>query len=187
MSHAIHVTAGNHAGPKSQRGLEIYQTPACAVEALLRAEPLPQHLLDPCGPDDSELVRTLVAHGHEVTAFALAIDGIDFLTMKELPASTDAMVTNPPFSKAADFVRHALTLVPKVVVLERVQFLETRRRAELFRSCGLARVHVFSDRVPRMHPVGWTGKQASPAMCLGWFVFERGYGGRPTLNFLELP
>jgi hypothetical protein len=132
-------------------------------------------------------VRTLAAHGHRVTAFDLAVDGIDFLALKELPTEVDAILTNPPFSKAADIVRHALRFVPKVVVLERIQWLETRKRAELFKSCGLARVHVFSDRVPRMHLEGWTGKQASPAMCLAWFVFLRGHVGDPTLHFLELP
>lgn len=40
MSLPIHTTAGNHAGPKSYRGLEVYATSACAVEALIRAEPL---------------------------------------------------------------------------------------------------------------------------------------------------
>ena len=73
-------------------------------------------------------------------------------------------------------------------MLERVQWFKTRKGAELFRTCGLVRVHVFSDRVPRMHLAGWTGKQASPAVCLARFIFERDHvGTQPVLNFLELP
>jgi len=41
VSLPIHTTAGNHAGPRSGRCLEVYATPACAVEALVRAEPVP--------------------------------------------------------------------------------------------------------------------------------------------------
>jgi hypothetical protein len=35
MTQAIHVTAGNHRGPASERGLEQFGTPSCATEALL--------------------------------------------------------------------------------------------------------------------------------------------------------
>jgi hypothetical protein len=184
---AIHVSCGNHCGPRSSRGAEQYETPACTVEALLAREPLPHHLLEPCGSSNSPLVRTLEAHGHTVTAFDLVCDGIDFLRVTELPSSVGGGLTNPPFSIAADIVRHGLTLVPKFIVLERVQWLETRKRAELFESCGLTRVFAFSDRVPRMHQVGWTGKRSSASMCLAWFVFERGHTGAPTIHFLRLP
>src|SRR5262245_52331052 len=116
MSQAIHVTAGNHSGPRKSRGLDQYPTPPCAVEALLAAEPLPHHILEPCAGDD-DIVRILRAHGHQVTAYDLAKDGIDFLQERQVPLGIGAIVTNPPFTLAADFVRHGLKLVPKVVVL----------------------------------------------------------------------
>jgi hypothetical protein len=106
----------------------------------------------------------------------------------ELPPGIGCALTNPPFSKAVEIVQHSLSLgIPKVIVLERIQWLETRKRAELFETGGLARVHVFSDRVPRMHLEGWTGNKSSPAMVLAWFVFERDHRGPPTLHFLSLP
>src|SRR5262245_27058146 len=119
---AINTTCGNHAGPRSQRGAEQYETPACAVEALLAVETLPHHILEPCVPSDSPLVRTLKRHGHAVTAFDLVRDGIDFLTVTELPPSAACGVTNPPFSRTADIVRHGLSLLPKFIVLERIQW-----------------------------------------------------------------
>jgi hypothetical protein len=132
-------------------------------------------------------VRTLEARGHRVIAHDLICDGIDFLTVTQPPPDVGAIVTNPPFSRAAEFVRHGLRLVPKVIVLERIQFLETEERAELFDSGMLAKVWVFRHRVPRMHKVGWTGKRSSPAMCLAWFVFERDHLGAPMLDWLRLP
>jgi hypothetical protein len=187
MSLPIHVTAGNHCGPRSQRGAKEYPTPSCAVEALLAVESLPRHILEPCGPKDSELVRTLEAHQHKVTAFDLVRDRIDFLKVTELPPGIECGLTNPPFSLAVDIVRHGLALLPKFIVLQRIQWLETRKRAELFETGRLARVLVFSDRVPRMHKEGWTGNKSSPAMVLAWFVFERDHRGDHTLHFLSLP
>jgi hypothetical protein len=184
----IHVTGGNHCGPRSQRGAEQYPTHGVAVEAVLSVESVSQRVLEPCGPNDSELVRALEARGHIVTAFDLVRDGIDFLRVTKLPPGIGCALTNPPFSKAVEIVRHCLSLgIPKIIVLERVQWLETQKRAELFRTGRLARVHVFSDRVPRMHRVGWDGKKSSPAMVLAWFVFEREYRGEHVLHFLSLP
>jgi hypothetical protein len=40
--------------------------------------------------------------------------------------------------------------------------------------------------VPRMHLTGWEGKQASPAMVLAWFCFERDHGGsKPVLDWIR--
>src|SRR5215831_9816204 len=116
----IHVTAGNHAGPKSARGLEQYATPPCAVEALVRAEPLPKVCWEICGPEDSAIALVLRARGHRVICTDIATDGIDFRDRRSAPPGVEAIVANPPFSLAADFIRHGLKLVPKVCVLERI-------------------------------------------------------------------
>jgi hypothetical protein len=183
MSRAIHTTAGNHCGPRSQRGAEQYPTPACATEAVLRKEMLPPHVLEPCEGEDRAISRVLEAHGYTVTGYDLVRDGIDFLKVTQVPPDIGAVVTNPPFSQAATIVLHALTLVPKVIILERIQFLESEQRADLFDSGMLSRIWVFRDRVPRMHMVGWAGNRSSAAMCLAWFVFEVGHRGPPTLHW----
>jgi hypothetical protein len=133
-------------------------------------------VLEPC-EGEGAITRVLRAHGHTVTGYDLARDGIDFLKVATLPSGIGAAITNPPFSRAAEIVRHALELVPKVVILERIQWLESEERAALFCTGTLARVFVFRDRVPRMHRDGWDGKRASAAMCLAWFVFERDHRG----------
>jgi hypothetical protein len=187
-SQAIHVTAGNHAAPKSQRGLDSYKTPRCAVEPLIAIEPLPSGCWDPCGSDDdtNNIAIALRAYGKTVVATDIASDGIDFRTRREAPPGMTAIVTNPPFSLAAEFVQHGLMLVPKVAILERVQFLESEARAALFDAGMLARVHIFRDRVPRMHREDWDGKRAAPAMVLCWFVFDRDHdGAKPTLDWIR--
>jgi hypothetical protein len=36
-----------------------------------------------------------------------------------------------------------------------------------------------------MHKAGWNGKRSSPAMCLAWFVFERGHPLQPVLKCIR--
>jgi hypothetical protein len=183
---AIHVTAGNHAAPKAQRGLDSYKTPRCAVEPLITVEPLPLGCWDPCGDDTDNIAIALRAHGKTVVATDIARDGIDFHDRRAAPPGMQAIVTNPPFSLAADFVRHGLLLVPKVAILERIQFLESETRAGLFDAGKLARVFIFRNRVPRMHKEGWTGNRASPAMMLAWHVFLRDHdGSKPILDWIR--
>jgi hypothetical protein len=186
MTLAIHNTCGNHAGPKSARGLEQYLTPRCAIDPLIPIEPLPKCIWDPCGDTDNNIAIALRAVGKRVVTNNIVRDGSDFRTRRTAPARVGAIVTNPPFSLAADFVTHGLELVPKVIILERIQFLEADVRAALFDAGKLARVFVFRDRVPRMHKEGWTGKRATAAMMLAWFVFERDHdGSKPVLDWIQ--
>jgi hypothetical protein len=186
MSLAIHTTAGNHAGPRSKRGLEIYPTPPCAVEALIRAEPLPPACWEACGTENSAIAQVLRAHDHRVVCTDITIDGVDFRDRTTAPPDVQAIVTNSPFSLAADVVRHGLTLVPKVVILQRIQFLESDVRADLFDAGKLVRIFVFRDRVPRMHLAGWEGNRAEPAMFLAWFTFSVDHdGSKPVLDWIR--
>jgi methylase of polypeptide subunit release factors len=101
--------------PLSERGDDLYETPAVAVEALLRVEHLPQKIWETaCGP--GAIVRVLRAAGHEVLASDLVDYGDpthfyrrDFL-MEPLPAGCEAIVTNPPYKLVEPFVAHALKL-----------------------------------------------------------------------------
>jgi hypothetical protein len=140
------VSCGNARGPLSDRGHDVYETPPCAVEALLRAEPLPGHIWEPCC-GSGRIAEVLRAHGHAVTATDLVADRIDFLMERRAPPGVGAIVTNPPFKLAAEFVRHGLALVP---MLLRLTFLESEARSDLIDGGRLARVLVFANRLPRM-------------------------------------
>lgn len=172
--------AGQHS--HAERGADLYETPACAVEALLRVESLPRLVWEPaCGP--GSIVEVLEAHGHDVLATDVVNYGTghwvkDFLYCS---GSTDrAIVTNPPYQLAEKFVRKALELSPLVIMLLRLAFLESVRRTDILENSGLARIHVFRNRLPMMHRKNWDGPKASSAMPFAWFVWERGHTG-PTI------
>jgi hypothetical protein len=175
--------AGTHT--HAERGNDLYETPACAVEALLRVEKLRRFVWEPaCGP--GSIVQVLRRHGHEVFASDVIDYGWghcvgDFL-YAGFGSGEEAIVTNPPYQLAEKFVRKALELSPLVIMLLRLAFLESRRRTDILEHSGLARVHVFRKRLPMMHRHNWTGPRASSAMPFAWFVWERGYAGPTTID-----
>lgn len=180
---------GNLRAPFSERGDDLYQSPPEAVHALLKVEALPDCLWEPaCGP--GAIVRVLRGAGHVVYATDL-VDydspdqdeaGWDFLLEQQLPIGVQAIVTNPPFKLAHEFVAHALKLCPKVVMLLRLAFLESDRRRDILDTGKLARVHVFRKRLPMMHRDGWEGPRASSGMAFAWFVWDMDHKGPTELN-----
>jgi hypothetical protein len=174
----------------AERGLDCYQTPPVAVEALLRVEHLPHRIWEPaCGR--GAIVNVLRAHGHEVVATDVADYGIpitppgywgcDFLQETRAPKGTQAVVPNPPFKLAEQFVAHALDLAPMVVMLLRLAFFESERRCGILEGRGLARIHCFRKRLPMMHRANWTGPKANSGMAFAWYTWIRGYNNGPTI------
>jgi hypothetical protein len=177
--------AGQHSFKERQN--DCYETPACAIEALLRVESLPHHILEPaCGP--GAIVKVLEKHDHHVIASDLykyerGISGMDFF---DYMTDWDCIITNPPYQLAEKFVRHALTISPLVIMLLRLAFLESVRRTDILENSGLARIHVFANRLPMMHRVTngveWQGRRASSAMPFAWFVWCRDHTGPTTID-----
>jgi hypothetical protein len=171
--------------PLAERGLDLYETPPAAVEALLRAEQIPHGVWESAAGRGA-IVHVLRDRGHTVVASDIADHGFplhfqrDFLTEVAMPPGVAAIVTNPPFQIAEQFVAHALELAPLVIMLLRLAFLESERRCGILENRGLARVHVFRKRLPMMHRDGWQGRKANSGMAFAWFVWERGHAG-PTI------
>lgn len=170
-----------------ERGNDCYATPAVAVEALLAAESLPHRIWEPA-VGHGNIVRVLRDTGHAVIAsdiihytFPLNFKA-DFLEQLRAPAGTELILTNPPYRRAAQFVDHALTLCPRVIMLCRLAFLESECRSDILDAGTLACVHVFRNRLPMMHRDGWAGPRASSALPFAWFVWDRNHQGATTLD-----
>jgi hypothetical protein len=176
--------------PHAERGLDLYETPESAVRALLEVERFNGPIWEPaCGP--GAIVRVLRNSGHTVVATDIKDDaygcpdstgGVDFLKQTAAPTGVTAILTNPPFMHANEFVRHALTLVPRVVMLLRLAFLESQGRSDILDGGQLARVHVFRNRLPMMHRSTWEGAEASSAMAFAWFSWDREHHGPTELH-----
>ena len=178
------LTTGNKRAPLSQRGQDLYETPEEATEALLRVEHIPGVIWEPAsGP--GAIVRVLRRHARMVYATDLINydsrdqdqSGRDFLLERRLPRGAQAIITNPPFKLAEQFVAHALELCPLVMMLLRLAFLESERRTPILDNGKLARVHIFKKRLPMMHRAGWDGPKASSGMGFAWFIWDAAHKG----------
>lgn len=113
------------------------------------------------------------------------IDGVDFLACNSLPKGVDCILTNPPYVKALEFCEKCVELgVPKFAMFLKLTFLEGKTRRTFFEQHPPRYVHVFSNRVicamngdPEMF-------QKSSASCYAWFVWEKGYKGKPEITWL---
>jgi hypothetical protein len=192
----------NARAPMSERQLDSYPTPPEAVLALMGVEALPLALWEPAvgaGNIASTLVESgrlvlasdIVDRGYRMTLVsdflgdvlswdAFAIDGV----------KPQAIITNPPFSKAAAFVERALFYVPDVYMLLRLNFLEGGQRDPvrdriLNPGGGLRKVYPFRERLPMMHREGWSGPEASSKVTHAWFCWRRGFKGKAQMQRLS--
>jgi hypothetical protein len=174
--------------PYKDRGVDLYETPLVAIEALLRVERIPHRMWDPCcGPGN--IVNTLRAAGHEVIGSDLVDYGDpthfyrrDFLMEHKAPDSCEGVVMNPPFKLAEEFIAHALDLSPLVIALLRLAFMESERRTRILEGRGLARIHQFRKRLPMMHRAGWEGRKANSGMAFCWMIWDRSHAGPTTID-----
>ena len=107
----------------------------------------------------------------------------DFLTREKAPVNCGTIVTNPPFQIVNEFVRHALKLCPRVIMLLPLTFYESNcRRNDLLDGGSLARIYAFRNRLPMMHRDGWEGRKNTSTKAYGWFCWDRGHRGPTTAH-----
>jgi hypothetical protein len=180
--------------PLSERGHDCYPTCREAVWALPAVEQIPDIVWDPCcgtGTIVTELrwaERTVFASDLVDYGCPNSRSGVDFLLEQHVPLGTLAIICNPPYMRAVQFVEHALRLgVPLVMMLLRFAFLESERRSGILDTGKLARVHLFKRRLPMMHRLNWTGPKASSQVPYAWLVWEQAHVGPIILDRIDIP
>jgi hypothetical protein len=170
---------------------DYYCTPPQAVEELLKREQFCHYILEPAVGGGS-IAAVLVSHDHKVQSMDIVDRGYtgtevrDFLTTakEDLNFSPD-IITNPPYAMAKEFVEHALDISMdsvKVAMFLKIQFLESKKRYELFKKYPPKKIYVFVNRV-NCGKNGVFGKESS-AVCYAWFVWEKGYKGLPQVDWI---
>lgn len=188
-AHSVYTTLGasNHTADERQQD-DFYATDPRAIDALLTKTTL-HHNLWECACGAGHLSKRLEELGYNVKSSDLVDRGygtpsVDFLKCME--RFDGDIITNPPFKYAQQFVEHALTLVPdgrRVFMFLRLQFLEGKNRRKLFDTGTLKTVYVFSSRISTFK--GGSTESATMAIAFAWFEFEKGYKGKPTIEWIN--
>lgn len=156
-----------------------YFTPSWCTEALiphLRVKP-PARVLEPAAGNDA-IVDVLKAAGFKVASSDLK-HGINFLDT--LRCRDEAIITNPPYGQAEEFIAHALDLVEPnglVAMLLRCDYDHAMTRSYLFDREPFARKVVLRRRI-RWIP----GSTGSPSFNHSWFIWDWTHRGPTTIGY----
>ena len=164
-----------------------YSTPAWVTQALIPHLPKGIDTVWECAAGTGQMVSALKAAGFQVYGSDLQ-DGIDFLAAPALPEpDIDAIITNPPFELATEFIERALRMTEPnagtVAMLLRTDFEHAKSRTHLFRDNP-----TFRKKVVLLRRITWfdpgpdrVGK--SPSFNHSWYVFDHRHEGPPTVGF----
>ena len=190
------IQTSNLAGGTSLRGREendYYATPPQTTKVLLDILELKGSILEPaCGEGHISKVLKEYYPDSEICSSVLIDRGYgevaDFLTYDYKNKMFNNVITNPPFKFAEEFVRKALSITnDKVIMLCKIQLLESKQRSILFKETPLKYIYVFTNRQATWMNGKQTdekGKPWSTTMCLAWYVWEHGYDGEPVVRWI---
>lgn len=179
--------ASNHT-EKEREVNDYYATEPKAAELLIELEHFDKNIWE-CACGEGHLSKVFKEHGYNVFSSDLIDRGygeqMDFFKCNK-PFKGD-IITNPPYKYAAEFVEHAMQLVTdghKVAMFLKLQFLESAKRAELFKKYPAKRIWVASHRL-NCAMNGEFEKYPSSAVAYAWFVWEKGYTGKMTIDLFN--
>lgn len=138
---------------------------------------------------DGQMVEPLRQFGYNVMATDLRPDvkggqgGVDFLGEKTAyhTQKYDAVITNPPFNAAAEFVERALEVAPVVIFLLKAQYWNTGNRKKLFR-----KTKPYMELNLTWRPAFLEEERGkSPLMDCMWVVWVRGHDDLPKMDILD--
>ena len=112
------------------------------------------------------------------------LDFLEYNPVKELDLD---IISNPPYSGAKSFVEKSLQCVSaghKVAMFLKLQFLEGKERRKLFDVSPPRTVYVSSSRLI-CAPNGKFDKTKSSAVAYAWYVWEKGFVGKPTIDWIN--
>lgn len=186
--------------PKNNRvENDYYATDPKAVTMLLsKYDIFGQEILEPCvgGGMIADTINSFYTNKRNITALDIIDRGYpntivqDFLTW-ETNNKYDAIITNPPYSLAKEFIEKGLTLLNnngQMAMFLKIQFLEGQKREELFNKYPPKYVYVFRNRMATwnngqsLDPN--TGKKWATTMCHAWFIWEKDSKTEPVIRWL---
>ena len=187
----VTLGASNHTNHERAEH-DYYATEPRAVELLLERENFSDHVWE-CACGGGHMSEVLKQNGYSVYSSDLINRGYngtiiqDFLKTNDL--NTMDIITNPPYKYAKEFVEHALDISVdgvKVAMFLKLTFLESKSRKALFEKYPFKTLYVSSSRLQCAKNGDFEkfGKGVGTAVAYGWYVWEKGFTGKPTIEWI---
>ena len=201
----VTLGASNHTDhDRAER--DYYATEPKAVKELLKVETFKGSIWENCC-GEGHLSKPMIEAGYAVVSTDLIYRGygqgnIDFFKCDKSLA--DNIVTNPPYSTALEWTEHSLDLLEngeKLALFLPIQFLESDKRAKLFKTRPPVRIWVATNRLlcgingdfsakdkdgNVIYNKNGMPKKMSSAKCYAWFVWKIGnYNNAPVIGWIN--
>lgn len=184
----VTLGASSHSEHKRETH-DYYATDPKAAELLLNVVPELADIWEcACGAGHlSEVFKAAgkLNHSTDLIDRGYGQSGIDFLKQDQIYYGD--IVTNPPYKYAKEFVEKALEIAfsgRKVCMFLKITFLEGKSRKELFKKYPPRTIYVSSSRL-KCALNGDFDKTGSSAACYAWFVWEKGYFGKTSIEWIN--
>lgn len=127
-----------------------------------------------------------LVYGTDIVSRSTWCDAEENFLLSTEPAMS--IVSNPPFGIADAYTKHALRVAQeKVALLLPTKWMNSAKRGAWLETTPLRRVWLLGPR-PSMPPGPVIEAGIAPGngtVDFAWFVWERGYEGRPELRWLR--
>lgn len=186
--------ASNHSTYEREKN-DFYATDPKALELLLEIEGF-SHFVWECACGKGHLSEVLKKYGHDVKSSDLIDRGYvgtivqDFFSITKEDVQKDCardIITNPPYSRGMDFVKHALDISEdgtKIAMFLKVQFLEGQARRKLFEEHPPKIIYVSSGRLLCARNGDFQDFKSS-AIAYAWYIWEKGYTGDTVIKWFN--
>ena len=190
--------ASNHTH-KERQNEDFYATDPVATEWLLKLENIHDVVIDN-SVGEGDLMFPIIKSGRKVIGFDIVNrfsqhPGFEFRNENWLDFNPDKLLNadiifNPPYKLAQEFVEHSINLVEegrKVCAFLKLQFLESKKRKELFEKYPPKIVYVSSSRILCAKNADFTGMREAggSAVAYAWYVWEKGYKGETLIKWFN--
>lgn len=186
------IGASNHTEKERQKE-DYYATDPIAVELLLDLETFNKDIWE-CACGEKHLSNVLEKRGFNVRSSDIIkrcddIEEYDFLNNENIEWKGD-IITNPPYKYAEEFVYKALQIIPtgnKVAMFLRLQFLEGKKRKQLFTNFPPTKVLISSSRIlcAKNGDFEKMKQGGGSAVAYAWIIWEKGYQGDPIIKWFN--
>lgn len=181
--------ASNHS-EHDRAEFDYYATDPKAAELLLEVEPELNNIWE-CACGEGHLAKVFEKYGKLSKSTDLINRGYgdefyDFLKPDAYFWNGD-IVTNPPYKYALEFIQQAIKVISyqrKVCMFLKLTFLEGKARKEFFKQYPPKTVYVCSGRI-KCALNGNFDATGQSAACYAWFVWQKGYTGKPTIEWIN--